>query len=241
MSSRHTVVLIALALLGIAGALTPALAEGWQTEKLSVAVNLSEEYVDGESSSDLALTLDAIVSRPIGGGRFEFTVDSDYDRSFEGDAEDFDRLKTWSRYLIGGDPRADWTPLIVISTEGDHGLDSVQTLGAFGWRKYMGKGFIELTAGVSKDVRTAAPWVGDVGALFSFEQNWGRLSWNVHPEASYGILGETRLRDEQLIYSLSSGLNYAVGEHLGMTYRVQFNNSQGDDRRHQFLGLSYSR
>lgn len=219
----------------------PAVVHGsdWSTDKLAVALTLTEEHVGGNSSSDIALALDAIVSRPLGSGQLEFTVDSDFDRAFEGGDEDFDRLKTWARYLLDSNPEKKWVPLIVISTEGDHGLDVVHTLAAFGWRNHLRHGFVELTAGVSKDVQAAEPWVGDVGVLLSMEQRWNRLTWDVRPSASMGVLGETRLRDNELLYSLSTGLNYKVGGNLGVAYRIQFNNSQGDDQRHQFLGVSY--
>ena len=209
--------------------------------RAEAALTLTEEHVGGQSSSDIALALDAIVSRPVGGGQFEFTVDSDYDRAFEGGDEDFDRLKTWMRYLLDTNPDKKWVPLIVVSTEGDHGLDVVQTLAAFGWRKYMRHGFVELTAGASKDVQAAEPWVGDVGVLFNMERRWNRFTWDVRPSASMGVLGETHLRDEELLYSLSTGLNYEVGGNLGVAYRIQFNNTQGEDQRHQFLGISYSK
>ena len=63
----------------------PAVVYGsdWSTDKLAVALTLTEEHVGGNSSSDIALALDAIVSRPVGSGQLEFTLDSDYDRAFE--------------------------------------------------------------------------------------------------------------------------------------------------------------
>ena len=216
-------------------------ASDWSTDKLAVALTLTEEHVGGQSSSDLAFALDAVVSRPTGSGQFEFTVDSDFDRAFEGGDDDFDRLKTWMRYLLDTSPDKKWVPLIVISTEGDHGLDVVQTVAAFGWRKHMRHGFVELTAGASKDVQAAEPWVGDVGALVSMEQRWDRFTWDIRPSASMGVLGETHLRGDRLLYSLSTGLNYKVGGNLGVAYRIQFNNTQGEDQRHQFLGVSYSK
>ncbi len=230
---------VTLALIGI----IPAAVYGsdWSTDKFAVALTLTEEHVGGQSSSDIAVALDAIVSRPMGSGQFEFTVDSDYDRAFESAEEDFDRLKTWMRYLLDTNPDKKWVPLIVVSTEGDHGLDVVQTVAAFGWRNYMRHGFLELTAGASKDVQAAEPWVGDVGLLFDMERRWNRFTWDIRPSASMGVLGETHLRGEELLYSLSTGLNYKVGDNLGVAYRVQFNNTQGEDQRHQFLGISYSK
>ena len=218
----------------------PAAAEGWSVDKLAMAATITEESVGGDSSADIALAVDATLSRPLGRGRFEFTLDSDYDKSF-GDDDEFDRLKTWFRYLLSADDDREWVPLVVISTEGDHSLNSLQTLAAFGWRRNLGGGFLEITGGASKDVKTAQEWTGDVGVLFSFEKNWRRLTWNVRPEASYGVLGETRLRGDRLLYTLSTGLNYEVGEHLGIAWRIQFNNMQGDSRRYQLLGISYSR
>lgn len=222
----------------LAGSL--AAADGWNTERLDAALNLTEDFRGGESEHDWAFALDSILAKDRGQTRWEFVLDSDYHRSLTGQTE-LNRLKTWSRYMLQKRPREQWNPLIAISTEGDHSFESVHTLIALGARKHWSQGFIELTAGASKDVKTAADWVGDVGALVQHQRRWGRFTWTLTPQGNLGVLGEVRLRPDRLLYTLDSGLVYDVGRHLGIAYRLQLSNTLGEDQRHQFLGLSYSK
>jgi len=218
-------------------ALAPS-AGAFRTEKLNFVANVSEDRVEGESEFDFAAAIDGVWAENMDRSRLELTITSDYDQSLSGEDE-YDRLKTWVRYLIQQRPKDQWNPLIAVSTEGDHDLNQVQTLLAFGYRRHFGEGFVEITGGASKDVRTAEDWTGDIGALVSLERNSGRFTWTVNPELSYGMLGEVRYRDNRTLYSLSSGLSYRVTGGVGLSYRLQLNNTQGDDRRHQFLGISY--
>ncbi|MFW6438080.1 MAG: hypothetical protein ACOCZ7_03605, partial [Armatimonadota bacterium] len=71
------------------------------------------------------------------------------------------------------------------------------------------------------------------------EKEFGRFTWTVNPEVNYGVLGEVRLRDDRMQYSLSSGLAYEISDGLGIAYELDLDNSQQDDRRHQMLGFSY--
>ena len=216
----------------------PSACAEWETERLDIAASLREDHRNGESETDWAMSVDGVLARDAGGNRWEFTVDSDYDRSISGDTE-FNRLKTWTRYLLQNRPRERWNPLIAVSTEGDHAFHSVQTLVALGVRKHWKQGFIELTGGASKDVKTAEEWVGDVGALVQYQKQWGRFTWTMTPQGNLGVLGEVRLRPDRLLYTLDTGLVYDIGTHLGVSYKLQLSNSQGDDQRHQFLGVSY--
>jgi hypothetical protein len=210
-----------------------------KTEKLDFIANVNEDRVEGESEYDFSTSLDGVWATDMEDSRWELTMASDYDRSLSGEDE-YDRLKTWFRYLMKQREETKWNPLIAVSTEGDHDLNTVQTLLALGYRKHFGQGFLELTGGASKDVRTAENWTGDVGALISLREDFGRFTWTVNPEVSYGVLGEVRFRDNRTLYSFSSALKYRLSEGMGIAYRLQLNNAQDDDRRHQFLGLSYS-
>lgn len=210
-----------------------------QTEKLNVVANLTEERVQNESEYDLSTSVEGVWAQQETGVRWEFTLNSDYDRSLTAEDE-YDRLKMWLRYLIQQRAKTEWNPLIMVSTEGDHDFDKVNTLVAGGYRKYFDWGFVELTGGASKDIQTGDDWVGDVGGLVQVEKGFGRFTWTVNPEVSYGLLGEVRFRENRTIYSLSTGLSYDIGRGLGAAYRLRLNNSKGDDRRHQFLGVSYS-
>lgn len=214
-------------------------AQALETEKLKFIANLTEDRVGGESEYDFTAALDGQWGSREDDSRWEISVSSDYDRSISGEDE-YDRLKTWFRYMLKERPANKWNPLIAISTDGDHDLDQVKTLVALGWRKHFDGGYLELTGGASKDVQTAEDWMGDVGALVQIEKDFGRFTWTVNPEVNYGVLGEVRFRDNRTLYSLSSGLAYEVADGLGLSYRLQLNNTQQEDRRHQFLGFSYS-
>jgi hypothetical protein len=231
--------LIATTLAGLALMLMVDRAWALETEKLQLVANITEEHVGGESEYDLAASLDAVWGTAREDMRWEITVASDYDRSLT-DEDDYDRLKTWFRYLFKDRPDTKWNPLIAVSTDGDHDLDQVKTLVALGWRKHFDWGYLEFTGGASKDVRTAEEWMGDVGALVQLERDFGRFTWTVNPEVNYGVLGEVRLRDDRMLYSLSSGLKYEIADGVGLAYRLQLHNTQEEDRRHQFLGFSYS-
>lgn len=233
---RTTSLVVSIALLG---AVCAGSAWAVRTEKLNVVANLTEERVQNESEYDLSAAVEGVWAQDQPGVRWEFTLNSDYDRSLTAE-EEYDRLKMWLRYLIQQRPKTKWNPLIVISTEGDHDFGKVNTLVAAGYRKHFEWGFVELTGGASKDIQTGDDWVGDVGGLVQVERGFGRFTWTVNPEVSYGLLGEVRFRENRTIYSLSSGLRYDVGRGLGAAYRLRLNNSQGDDRRHQFLGVSYT-
>jgi hypothetical protein len=232
---------IAITLLtGLLGLLAvPNVAWALETEKLKFVANLSEDRVGDDSGYDFAAALDAVWAADNQDARWEVTLNSDYDRSIS-NGEDYDRVKTWFRYLLKERPRNKWNPLIAVSTDGDHGLDQVKTLVALGWRKHFDGGYLEFTGGGSKDIRTADDWKADVGALVQIEKDFGRFTWTVNPEVNYGVLGEVRLRDERMLYSLRSGLAYEIADGVGLTYKLQLDNTQQDDRRHQMLGFSYS-
>ena len=228
---------IALALWAL-GAVQIAAAD-FRAERLGVVANVTEEHVGGESEYDFAAALDGVWADQWEGARLELTIDSDFDRSLT-EQDEYDRLKTWVRYLFRERPADEWNPLIAVSTEGDHDFDQVQTLVAVGLRRHFGDGFVEVTGGASKDLSTGDDWVGDVGALVQFERTWERLTWTLNPEVNYGLLGELRFRENRALYSLSSGLSYRLTGDLGIAYRLELNNTLGDDRRHQFLGISYN-
>jgi hypothetical protein len=228
-------VLIAVAALAIAASAACAI----ETEKLKFIANLTEDKVGGESEYDFAASLDGVWGSREDDSRWEISLNSDYDRSISGEDE-YDRLKTWFRYMLKERPVGKWNPLVAVSTDGDHDLDQVKTLVALGWRKHFDGGFLELTGGASKDIRTAESWMGDVGALVQLEEDFGRFTWTVNPEVNYGVLGEVRFRDNRTLYSFSSGLEYQLSDGMGIAYRLQLNNTQQEDRRHQFVGFSYS-
>lgn len=232
--TTKTVFMVALVL--VVGA---SVACALETEKLKFVANLTEDRVGDESEYDFAAALDGQWGSAEDDSRWEITVNSDYDRSISGEDE-YDRLKTWFRYMLKEQVNNKWNPLIAVSTDGDHDLDQVKTLVALGWRKHFDGGYLELTGGASKDIQTADSWMGDVGALVQIEKDFGRFTWTVNPEVNYGVLGEVRFRDNRTLYSFSSGLNYELSDGMGLAYRLQLNNTQQEDRRHQFLGFSYS-
>lgn len=237
--TRRTRLTLALCTVAVMLAAT-ADAQDWRTERLDIAANLTEDFAGGDSEHDFAFSLDTVLAKEHGYTRWEFTVNSDYNRSLTKEAE-LNRLKTWSRYLLQKRPKEKWNPLIAVSTEGDHGFHRVHALVAVGMRKHWKRGFIELTGGASKDVKTAEAWMGDVGALVQYERKWGRFTWTLTPQSNLGVLGEVRVRPDRLLYTLDTGLAYDVSEHMGIVYKLQLHNTQGEDQRHQFLGISYSR
>jgi len=235
----HNTIVVTCLLSVVALVTSATLVSALETEKLKFVTNLTEDRVGDESEYDFAAALNGVWGSDAQDARFEITVDSDYDRSIS-DEEDYDRLRTWFRYLLKERPQDKWNPLIAVSTDGDHDLGQVQTLVALGWRKHFDGGYLELTGGGSKDIRTADNWKADVGALIQVEEDFGRFTWTVNPEVNYGVLGEVRLRDNRMQYSFSSGLAYEISDGVGVAYELQLDNAREDDRRHQMLGFSYS-
>ncbi|MFW5866915.1 MAG: hypothetical protein ACOCX2_03800 [Armatimonadota bacterium] len=236
MRTHNTITMLMLA---VALAISASVASAFETEKLRFVTNLSEDRIGDESEYDFAAAVDGVWASDSQDARWEITLNSDYDRSITED-EDYDRVRTWFRYLLKERPVNKWNPLIAVSTDGDHGLEQVQTLVALGWRRHFDGGYLELTGGGSKDIRTAENWEADIGALVQIEKDFGRFTWSVNPEVNYGMLGEVRLRDDRMQYSFSSGLAYELTDGVGIAYELELDNSQTDDRRHQMLGFSYA-
>jgi hypothetical protein len=226
-----TVVLLAL--------LLAATAQAMDTDKLKVSLNMSTRDTDDDTETTYNWALDGKWHAKQPGGVFSLQVDSDYEKD-DSDSE-FDRLKTWWRYTWNDAPATEWRPVALISTEGDHGADSLYTLGAFGYSKDYNWGTLEFTFGASKDVRTAEPWIGDIGAYFDYSKSWGRMTLGVQPGGELGVLGEVRQRDDDFRYSVDGSLDYAIAGHLKGSYRVHFNNTSDESDHHQFLGITYER
>ena len=211
----------------------------WTQDKFEIGLSIAENKGEGATARDYSWTFDGLWTRHAPGKPFSITVDSDYSKGQSGSSK-LDRFKTWFRQIYQKRPATEWNPVVTLSTEGDHSFDTVLTLIAGGMRKESARGFLELTGGASKDVRSAEGWAADVGALYQYERKWGRLGLTVNPETSYGVLGEFRIRKERLRYTFDVSLDYSLGQKLGAVYRVHRNNFSGTSQRHQYLGLIYS-
>jgi hypothetical protein len=216
-----------------------ALRAGAETDQFRASLSLTNRSGDAGNATDYAWSLGAAWSDQWGHHGASLTLQSDYSRADSGAT--YDRLKTWWRYNLQQVSPNRWTPLVVLSTEGPHGCDQLQTLAALGARHNISGGFVELSAGLSKDVRTAASWAGDVGGLVSFARRWGKVAWTMQPQGNLGALGEARLRADRFVYTVDTTLDYRFSERLGATYRLQWGNSLLDARRIQFVGLTYQR
>jgi len=214
-------------------------ADDWTQDKFEIGLSIAENQGDAGTSRNYSWNFDGIWTRHHPGRLFSITVDSDYSKADDGGSK-VDRLKTWLRRIYQHRPATQWNPLITISTEGDHGCDTVLTLVAGGIRKEFARGFIEFTGGASKDVRSPECWAADIGTLLSYRRQWGRMGLTVNPETSYGMLGEFRVRRKRLRYTFDVSLDYSLGGKLAATYRLHRNNFTGTSQRHQYLGLTYS-
>jgi len=228
--------------IGVAGicalTVTGAVAEDWTQDQFEISASIAESAGEGRTSRDYSWSFDGVWPRHKQDRLFSITVDSDYSKLSGGGAK-VDRLKTWLRRIYQNKPATEWNPVITLSTEGDHGLDTVLTLLAGGMRREFEWGFLEITGGGSKDIRTNESWAADVGALFSYHQDWKRLRMTVTPQTNYGVLGEFRLRKQRLRYSFDVNLDYHLSGRLGLTYRIHGNNFEDASQRRQYLGLTY--
>jgi len=137
--------LLALVLVGLA--LSATVAECVETDNLRATLSLTNKAGASGSATDYAWSLNGLWSDRWGHHDVSLTVDSDYSRGDDG--QKYDRLKTWLRYTLKNQPGTEWTPLLLVSTEGDHRAEQLQTLAALGLHKGFAHGFLELSAGAS--------------------------------------------------------------------------------------------
>lgn len=214
-------------------------AADWEIDNLRVLTSLHEIQSETESQWSFSWNLDGEFRWPAGSKALSLTLDSDYSK---GDRAKLDRLRTAWRWMEAGysqgAPR--WYPVYLLQTEGDHGANSLHLLNAFGFRLPYRYGFLELTAGLSKDVRTSEEWIGDIGVLLSYERKIGdRWTFRAGPEVDIGALGDVRLRGGRVRYSWDAAVDYQASERLGLGYRLWYGNTVPDSKRTQWLGITF--
>jgi len=218
--------------------LAAAVQADWETNKFQVLLSAMETKGGGDTNTTLARGLAGDWDRSLWGQTLQFTLDSDYSKS---ETDELDRLRTGTRLLDSdhGDVLRDWYPVFLVQTEGDHGLDSVHTLVAAGFRQKRRHGFLEGTFDVSKDVQTSEGWVGDVGVQVGYQQQVGdRWSFCTGPKGEYGAVGSVRYRD-RFRYSWDVNVDYRASDRLGVGYRLWYGNAVPHSDRTQWIGLTY--
>jgi len=160
-----------------------------------------------------------------------FDLNSDYSKN--GDSVSLDRLQTTTR-ILGS--KKDLCPLILIQTKGEHNLNSVDTLISVGYRKQFKSGFLEITTGIFKDLRTDDAWVGDTGINFGITKTFGRLHIQAGPKATWDALGTARIRDNRFRYTLDFNANYTLTKKLGIGYKYYYDNKS----QTQWIGITYT-
>jgi hypothetical protein len=212
----------------------------WDTNRLNILLSATETKGGGDTNTTVSWNLSGNWDRTLWSKILEFSLDSDYSKS---ENAKLDRLRTGSRLLDGdyGKKLRHWYPVLLLQTEGNHGMDSINTLFAAGMRQKRRYGYFEATLGVSKDVRTAEPWVGDIGVEFGYERKFGdRWTVKTGPKGEYGAIGSVRLRDDRFRYSWDVNVDYKASDHLGIGYRLWYGNTVPDSDRTQYIGLSYT-
>ncbi len=211
-----------------------------RTQKLSALLSATETKSDDGGAWTVAWNLDGEWLKPGKRKALTITADSDYSRS---ESKKLDRLRLGFRWLDGdyGEVLRKWHPVYLVQTEGDHGGDSIHTLVAAGYRQKRRHGFIELTAGFSKDVRSSAQeWVGDIGTQFGYERELGKWKISTGPKGEMGAIGDVRLRGDRLRWSWDAAVDYRATEALGLGYRLWYGNTVPNARRTQWIGLTYT-
>ncbi len=211
----------------------------WETKKLRALLSASETKGKGDTNWTVKWNLGGQWETPQWGKKLTLKLDSDYSKS---DTAKLDRLRTGFRLLDSdyGKIRRAWYPVYLLQTEGDHGLDSVHTLIAGGFRQQRKYGFLECTMGASKDIQTGESWVGDIGVEFGFEKQLGpKWRFSTGPKGEYGALGSVRYRDDRFRYSWDASLDYQASERLGVGYRLWYGNTVPNSDRTQWIGITY--
>lgn len=202
-------------------------------KRLDITLGIRETQSGDSHSSSYNWSLDALVEQPTDDWLYSLTVDSDYTG---GDTE-LDLLRTWWRVMPA--KQREWTPVFLISTEGDHSCERMMTLGALGVRHPLPGGFLEFTAGFSKDVRTADDWEGDLGLLIDIREEWGRFSAGIKPQGKLYSTDQVRFRDGEFRYSVDFNASYRLDEHMGIGYHLLRSNLTGTTQSDQFVGITY--
>ena len=215
----------------------PAAGAEFETKKLRLLISANERQGD-TSEWTYAWAFDGQWERASEQHALVITLDSDYSRS---DTVTTDRLLTSLRLIGKQDIGAGrWRPVLLTQTEGDHEFDSALLLLALGVRRNFRYGFIEFTAGSSRDIGREDEWAGDVGLAFAYEQTlYKRWRIKTGPKAQYGTLGELRLRDDRLRYSWDINLDYLFHEKCSLGYRLWTGNTVPGSQRTQWLGLNF--
>ena len=211
-----------------------------ETKELGIVLSASERSGGGDSDWTLSWNMDGQFETPALGRELNLTLDSDYSR---GANAKLDRLKTVWRLLPEGHEekaKRKWYPVYLLQTEGDHGIDSLYTTLAAGVRQQRRYGFVEATAGASRDVRLGNPWVGDVGIQLGYERQIGS-KWHVStgPTGEVGAIGEIRRAGDRFRYSWDVAVDYQATEKLGLGYRLWYGNTVPDSRRTQWVGVTF--
>jgi hypothetical protein len=214
-----------------------SLALAIDTEKLKMSISISDVNGNGNSSTTCAWAGDGTWSVKNQQEKISFQVQSRYSQTDSG--KKYDQVKTWLRYTWNETSSKKWQPVIVLSTSGDHDFGEVFTLGAFGYKKNYGEGNIEITTGISKDLRTADKWTGDIGILFDYSTRHGKFSAGVKPQSNYDVLGDVRFRDGRFRYTIDTDLNYDIGDNLCATYKISWSNTTTGTDKIQFIGITY--
>lgn len=215
----------------------PAMAGHLDTQRLRVLISANEQQGADRGDWTYAWALDGQWGQQGRRAGMELTIDSDYSRS---ETATTDHLLTGWRWIGVRDARADgWKPVFLAQTEGDHRFDTAMLLLAVGMRRKHRDGFIELTAGASRDIGRADEWIGDIGLAFGYERALSR-KWTVRtgPQAQYGTMGQLRVRDDRLRYSWDLNLNYRINDACSLGYRLWAGNTVPTARRTQWIGLN---
>lgn len=206
---------------------------GLVADKANLLVSISENKTDTASNLTVAWAFSGHWKDVGKHYTFDITANSDYTKS---PGSHLDRLQTSWR-LISNNTKG-LKPVALLQTEGDHfAHTSLNSLFALGIRQDLKTGFIELTFGASKDLRTNQSWNGDTGIEFAYEKNFGRLHFRSGPKYEIGTIGSARFRQDRFRYSWDTNLGYQLGPKLSLNYRLWVGNTIPGARRSQWLGL----
>jgi hypothetical protein len=205
-----------------------------QLDKLNATLGWFSNDNGTSNSQYMKWACDGILSEKTELLTYSLTVDSDLS---VGDV-DFDILRTWWRVVPTKSKQ--WKPIFVLNTEGDHSVERLSTTISVGVRRVIPNGFIELTVGANKDIRTADNWQSDIGLLVDYQKRFGNFGINIRPNGLYGN-GEAHLRNGRMIYILDTTLGYHFDKHFSLNYILNYNNTMGYNVSNTFIGLGYTK
>jgi hypothetical protein len=235
-STAHLRILLLLALAVVA---LVAQADGLETRKFSVLTSASSTTSDSGTVWNYGWNATGQWQTMTKKDTLQLDVNSNYRRDTKVRADNVRiglRLMPRAKVKVGK-----WQPVYLAQSEGDHRFNKALFLFAYGARATYKQGYLELTAGASKDLSNAGPFKFDIGLQASLSRQVSpKLKVGTGPKVNFASEGEFRLRDKEKRYSWDFNADYKLSDTMTLSYRLTGGNTDPRNKGSQMIGLRYT-